>query len=387
MAVFDSPANTYSDTTPHKRVISDVISLIDPVDTPLIALLGGLDGGASKFRFVNWPGKTVEWLEDTHAPLTDTMNESASITSTVTTITVTDASIYEPGDIIMVDSEYLWVSSAATATEVLTVTRGVGGSTAATHASTSAVYIIGQARLEGAESAAIAFTDRTTGSNTTQIFHQEVKVTRSHERLSQYGIASEMAYQRDKAVPQMMRKIERHLLLNKAAAAGSATTPRMMGGLQAYVTTNKVSGATLAQSQFENAVLSAWNAGGEGPWYAVMAPANVQKVKNFYDSVGAGAATNVTNVVLSVGQDTRTVGMQIDKIITPFGEVNLVMDRWAPTSLIYLLNPAHAGLLTYDPFAWEPLAKTGDYEREQVVGEFTFALRQEKAHALLTNVS
>jgi hypothetical protein len=63
------------------------------------------------------------------------------------------------------------------------------------------------------------------------------------------------------------------------------------------------------------------------------------------------------------------------------------MDRWAPTTMIYIIDPQHAGLLTYDPFAWEDLAKTGDYDRAEVVGEFTFCLRQEKAHALLTNVS
>lgn len=50
MAVFDQMVTTYSDTTPQKRAITDVISLIDPTDTPLIASLGGLDGAASKFR-------------------------------------------------------------------------------------------------------------------------------------------------------------------------------------------------------------------------------------------------------------------------------------------------------------------------------------------------
>lgn len=387
MAVFDSPASTYSDTTPRKRAITDVISLIDPTDTPLITALGGLDGAAGKFRFVNWPSTTVEWLEDSHLPLSDTLNESASITSTVTTITVTDASIYEPGYIIQIDSEYLWVSSVNLTGNVLTVTRGFGGSTAASHTSTASITMIGEARVEGAESDPIAFVDRSTGSNVTQIFHQEVKVTRSHAKLSQYGIADEMAYQRDKAVPHLVRLIERHILYNKALATGSATTARVMGGVQAFVTTNKVSGATLAQSQIENAVLSTYNAGGSGRLIAIANPTNIQKIKNFYDSVGAGVATNVTNTVLRVGQDTKEVGMTVNRVVTPFGDVDLVMDRWAPTNIIYLIDPQHAGLLTYDPFAWEDLAKTGDYERAQVVGEFTFCLRQEKAHALLTAVS
>ncbi len=382
MAPFDSPITSYSDTTPHKQVITDVISLIDPVDTPLITALGGLDGASGKFRFANWPSTKVEWLEDTHIAISAAMNESASITSTVTTITITDGTLFEKGHIIQIDSEMLWVSSVDVSNNIVTVTRGTGGSTAATHASTASVLMVGMARLEGADSDAIGFTDRTTGSNVTQIFHQEVKVTRTHSKLSQYGITDELAYQRDKAIPALTRLIERHLLYNKGASAGSATTPRIMGGIQAFVTSNKVSGASLAQSAFENAVLSAYNSGGGGPFIAIVNPANMQKIKNWYDPTATS-----TNVSVSVPIDQREVGMNVNRINTPFGQVDLVMDRWVPTTIIPILDVKHCGLLTYDPLGWEPLAKTGDYNREQVVGEFTFCLRQEKAHALLTAVS
>lgn len=213
-------------------------------------------------------------------------------------------------------------------------------------------------------------------------FHQEVKVTRSHAKLSQYGIADEMAYQKDKAVQDRLRRMEKHLLYNASMYTGTSTAARVMGGVQHFVTTNKISGATLAQSQFETALLSCYNNGGMGPYIAIMNPVNAQKVKNFYDTTGTASTT-----ILRVDREATTVGMVVREIVTPFGNVSLVMDRWAPTSIIYILNPDHAGLLTYDPFAWEPLAKDGDYEKEEVVGEFTFCLRQEKAHALLTNVS
>lgn len=382
MAVTDSPFSTYSDPTTHRRAITDVISLIDPTDTPAIAAMGGLDGAASKFRFVNWPSKTVEWLEDTHAPLSDTLNESASITSTVTTITVTDASLYEPGYIIKIDSEYLWVSSAAITTNILTVTRGVAGSTAATHASTASIEIISNARVEGAESTPVAFTTRTTGSNVTQIFHQEVKVPRSQIKLSQYGIADEMAYQKDKAVPAIMRMVEKHIFNSKSLSTGSVSVGRIMNGLQGFITTNKISGASLSQAAFENAVLSAYNNGGGGPWVAFVNPVVKQKIKNFYDTTGVASAT-----ILRVSQDTREVGMNIDRINTPFGTVDLVMTRWVASNIVPIVDLQHVGFITYDPFQWEDLAKTGDYERAEVVGEFTFCLRQEKAHAILTAVS
>ena len=370
-----SPLTTYSDTTPQKRVITDVVSLIDPSDAPMIERLGGLDGASDKFRFVNGSGKQVEWLEDTLISLTGAL--SASITSTTTTITMSDGDNYQEGHIIQIDSEQMWVSAVNNSTEVLTVTRAFGGSTAATHAASATATIVGMARLEGADSDDIAFTDRTTGTNYTQILHQEVKVTRTQNQISQYGISDEMMYQGNKVIPSLMRLLERHFYYNTTAAAGTATTPRVMGGYQAFVTTNKTSGATLAQSQFENAVKSAYGHGGSGPWVAFLSPTNLQKVKNFYDSSN----------FLRVDRTENTVGMVIERVLTPYGAVDLVLDRWAKDTEIAILDPNHAGFVTLYPFTQEPLAKTGDFEKTEVVGEFTLALRQDKAHAMLTNVS
>src|SRR5690242_12198801 len=109
MAYLTSPLTTYSDTTPQKRIITDVVSLIDPSDMPMIENLGGFDGASEKFRFVNGNGKLVEWLEDTLIGLTGTLN--GSITSTATTITATDGDNFQEGHIILIDSEYMWVSS------------------------------------------------------------------------------------------------------------------------------------------------------------------------------------------------------------------------------------------------------------------------------------
>lgn len=370
-----SPLTTYSDTTPHKRIITDVVALIDPSDAPMIESLGGLDGASGKFRFVNGKSKVVEWLEDTLISLTGALN--GSITSTATTITMSDGDNYQEGHIIEVDSERMWVSAVNNATEILTVTRSFGGTTNASHADTAAVAIVGMARLEGAESDDIAFTDRTTNSNFTQILHQEIKVSRTQDQIAQYGIGEESMYQGNKAIPSLMRLLEKHFYTSTVAAAGTASTPRVMGGYQAFVTDNKVSGATLAQSQFENAVKAAYSDGGSGPWTAYLSPTNLQKVKNFYDSSN----------FLRVDRTEATVGMVIERVLTPYGSVDLVLDRWAKDAQIAIIDPKHAGFITLYPFTQEALAKSGDYEKSEVVGEFTLAIRSDKAHAMLTAVS
>ena len=174
-----------------------------------------------------------------------------------------------------------------------------------------------------------------------------------------------------------MRLLELHFYNNTASIAGTSTTARVMGGYQAFVTDNLVSGSTLAQSQFENAVKEAYADGGDGPWIALCSPNNLQKIKNFYDSSN----------YLRIDRTEETVGMVIERILTPYGSVDLLLDRWAKNTEIPILDAGHVGFKTLYPFTGEPLAKGGDYDKWEVVGEFTLCLRQDKAHSMLTNVS
>ena len=373
MANLASPFTTYSDTTPQKRVITDYLTLIDPSDAPLVEALGGLDGAAGKFKFIN-KGTKPEWLEDTLTPLVGAYSSSTdNTTSTATALIVADPNMFQEGHIILVDAEQMWISAVAGATSTLTVTRAYSG-TAATHATGSAVTIVGMARLEGDDSDDIGFTDRTVNSNYTQIFHQEVRVSKTQQVIDQYGIGDEFDYQAKKAIPSLMRLVERQLFYG-VRGAGSATTPRGMGGLDTFITDNLVDyGAALEQTAFENAVMSAYIDGGTGPWIAPCYPTHLQTIKNFYDSSN----------FLRVDPSQSQVGMVIDEVVTPYGNVKLLLDRWAVATKIALIDPKHAGMLTLRPWTQEPLAQTGDSIKGEVVGEFTFCLRQDKAHAMLT---
>lgn len=67
---------------------------------------------------------------------------SAAITTSTATTAATATAIFHAGDLIKIDTEYLYIASLATsgATDTLTLTRGVNGSTAATHAQGTVVY-------------------------------------------------------------------------------------------------------------------------------------------------------------------------------------------------------------------------------------------------------
>ncbi len=374
MANSASPYNTYSDTTPQVRVVTDYISLLDPSDAPFIELIGGLDGASGKFQFRN-QGKVVEWLEDTLTPLSGTLaQQSMTTATTVVTITVDDGDVFQPGHILLVGTEKMWVS--AVSGDVITVTRGFAGSTSATQASNAAYTIIGMARLEGDDSDPIGYTDITSNSNYTQIFHKEIKVTGSEMAIDNYGFTDPYQYQAAKAIPEMMRLIERTLQYGYRDA-GSTTTPRTMGGYQTFITSNLADGSSITPTKIEDALELAYNAGGGGEFAAVVNPATYQTIKAKYD----------TSAYVRYAPEQTRVGMLVDKIVTPFGNVSFTVDRWQLSTLIPMLRLDNIGMLTLRPWQVEDLAKTGDARKTELVGEFTLCVRQDKSHALLTAVS
>ncbi len=379
MANVAPPYSTYVNTAENKRVITDYISLLDPSDAPFVEAIGGLDGAASKFRFTN-QGTLVEWIEDTLAPLTGALSiGTAATVSTATALTVADANMVQPGHILLQGSELMWVS--ANDSGAITVTRGLGSTTATTLATNNTFAIVGMARLEGDDSDPIGYTDLTTNSNYTQIFHKEVKQTGTAPYQDRWGMGDQMQYESAKSIPEMMRLIERTLQYGKRSA-GSTTTPRMMGGYQEFITTNKASGAnisvaSLAPGVIEDAVELIYNAGGSGDFLAIVNPATYQKIKNAYDS---------SSFVRYPPEQTQ-FGTLVDRIITPFGNVSFVIDRWQLSTLIPIMKLDNVGMLTLRPWQVEDLAKTGDAEKKQLIGEFSFCMKLEKSHALLTAVS
>ena len=367
----------YSGHDIQRRAITDLISIITPRDTPLIARFGIQTSPPAGWKLVNWPSTAVEAIQDELHALTDALN--GSITSNATTITVDEGAVFHEGDVIQVDSELMWVTSIAN--EVLTVTRDFAGTTAATHADNSTVTVITNARIVGDEDDTSSVTDLATVKNYTQILHAGLKVSRTQEKLSQYGKEGEMAFQRMKATQELMRKLERALLRNSGINSGSASEAALMGGLPYWINSsgaNTVSaGGAVTQADFEDALEAAYNDGGN-PRVAVVSPANMQVIKNFYDS----------SSYLRVERTETTVGMTIETILTPFGEVELLMDRHATDSEIFIIDPDHFAILAFEPVFNQPLAVTGDYIREQIIGEFTCLVRHPlQAHAAIISIS
>jgi len=374
------PIWTNSHSAYQKRVITDYVAMLDPSDAPFVEAIGGLDGASGKFKFTA-TGIKYEWLEDTLSPLSVSSGETAAIASTATSVTLAagDVNALEPGHILKVDSEYLWVS--AVGTSAITVTRAFGGTSAATHASNSVLEIIGQARLEGAESVPMGFTNLTNDWNYSQIFHKEIKLTGSAPLVEVYGITDPYEYQAAKSLPEMMRLIEKTLQYGKRATTNAdalTTSPRTMGGVDEFLNASKsniktAQATALTATDIENTLKMAYEDGSSGQFTAIINPTDFQRITALY---------NNSSFIRYPPEQTR-VGMVQATIVTPFGNVDFVLDRWQKANYIYFIKPENMGMLTLRPWQIEDLAKGGDYERKQLVGEFGFAVKLPKSMAVL----
>jgi hypothetical protein len=377
MAVIDQPKTVYSDSTAQARAISDVISMIDPRDTPLLARLG-LDSAREKFK-LSLNGYKIELLEDELDPLDDAVNDGSGWdNSSTTSLAVDDASKFQDGHIILVEDEKLVVKDVDTANNTIDVYgRGFGGTNPATHADDTVIYIVGMARLEGDDADYGAITDVTAPYNYTSIFQKAIKVSGTMQVITQYGVDDEFMYQANKAVPHLLRLVERMAFYGERVE-GSATAPRSAGGLDTFITDNTVNaGGAIAKSDVDSLMEEIIMDGGY-PDLLVMNPRVANDLRGLLDN----------SSFIRVGQNENKLGLDaVERVVTQYGELELVMDRWCPTGTAYVLQSDKVGFYALRPMTAYELAKVGDSIRGEVVSEYSLLVANDKAHGKITGIT
>lgn len=374
MATGSGLITSYDNTVPLKRTVTDRIIMADPYDITTITALGL--NNQEKFRFVNTPGRTYEWLEDAYPAVSDTANGTNLTGSTnTTTITVTTPNLFHVGDVVQIDSEYVYVSSISSS--VLTVVRAFGGTTSVSHAEASTLYIRYNARIEGATSSASPWTEVSSNTNCSTIFHKEVKITRDDKLFPNYGMSDMLNYRIDMNMDILMEQLNKLPYYGKRAV-GSSSAARSSGGFSTFITTNAtaLSSAALTRANIDNEFQQIWAAGGKTDLILCDAWGQ-RKINDFYE----GFVT--TERAESIG------GIMIKTLMHPItGQlVRVVVDRHCPTGTMHFLDTRYVGYITIDPFFYEELAKTGDFESGQTLGEYGFVCAYNKAHSILSGYS
>ena len=371
--VYDQQKTTYSDTNTQVRVISDIIRMIDPMDTPLIAALGGLDGARSKFN-IRQNGKMIELMEDEYASYAGTFNNSAEVATDETGVTMADGSILQAGHVILFGNEYAWVS--AVSGNDVTIVRTVDG-TNDTADATEAFSIVGMVRLEGDDADYVGLNEIATVYNYTGILQKALNVSGTDEAIDYYGLGSPFAYQAAKAIPELLRNLELQLF-HGYRAAGSATVGRSWGGLDVFMGSNTSNTAGAITKADIDLVMEQCYIDGGQPSLLVVHPTIAGDLKAIIDS----------SSFVRVDQSENKLGLgPLQTVSTQWGSLQVVMDRWCPLANAYLLDPRKIGMFTLRPFGWKPLAVTGDSKKGEVLGEFSLLVAHNEAHGTITGIT
>ena len=264
--------------------------------------------------------------------------------------------------------------------------------------------------IEGDDPTAKTFSASTRIGNYNQISQKTVIVSGTSISSDQAGRANELSYQVAKRGRELKRDMERALVTNQASSAGGAGTARSLASVESWIATNKTSegtgtaqttpgysGGTVAAptdssvaGTFEKAPMDAviqaiYTEGGE-PTVIMVDPFNRTKVSGF-----TGISTLETNA--SMSDDVALIGA-VDFYKSNFGILKVQPNRfmrsakWSDSvSTALILDMDYWAVSFLRSIQMNPLAKTGDNEKRQMLAEYTLISKNESASGKVTDLT
>ena len=249
--------------------------------------------------------------------------------------------------------------------------------------------------LEGDDATNDTLVQNTRIYNYCAISDKVAQVSGTQEAVNSAGRRSEFAFAVSNRMKELKRDVEKIILENNAYVAGNATTARECAGLQAWLSSNRsiagdATGCTgdgsdahtdgtaraILESYVTTVLASIWTNGGN-PTIGILGSAQKQAFAGF-----SGNATRTND------GSKKTVVNTVDIYIDPLGnEVRLMPDRFAPTDVVYFIDPEYLAFSTLRDFQSADLAKTGDSMRKQILVEYTLEVRNEAAHGIVADLS
>ena len=251
---------------------------------------------------------------------------------------------------------------------------------------------------EGADATYDTPTATTRLGNYMQISQKDAQVSGTLDAVDKAGRDKEVAYQKVLKGLELRRDIEKYL---HSDTARSGSDPRKAGTLSSWITNvDDASGTSAAAgdgtdvpdmsgtnraltlAQIDTAMQAAYTDGGQ-PNMLVVSPA---KKAAFSDLNSGSVATNQINY--TAPREAAIVG-SVSLYLSDFGQLDVVIDRFASDDRVYLLDSDYASVCTLPNrnFTVQEMAKTGDSEKFQIITEWTLKVSAPKAHAAVYDLS
>lgn len=168
--------------------------------------------------------------------------------------------------------------------------------------------------------------------------------------------------------------------VSNAAVAGNASTAREMASIDQMITTSVDAGSNSTDALTEAKILTLGQTcytNGSSPDVMMIKPADATIVANM-------AAASGRNRDFS--QSTKLVNA-VDIYVSPFGTYKVVLNRHQLSTHLFLLDPSMFKSVVLRPFSRTLLAKTGDSDKHQVLGEVSVKHQVWEDSGMITGLS
>ena len=214
----------------------------------------------------------------------------------------------------------------------------------------------GTLKLEGAEAGDVITSSRKTLSNVCQIIEKVTQVSGTARSLNPKGINDVFNSEVQDRLVETKRDMEWYFLngtkaLNLVASGNVVETK-----------------GALTEEHFLDALQKMWEHGAQGEYFSFV-NANVKRMINNLAKAG-----NNVRFLGDNGSMQNVLGIGVQKIVTDFGEISLVLDRYADTKTILTVDLGEVQIAELRGTFYEDLPKAGDYFKGHVLNESTIKL-------------
>jgi hypothetical protein len=376
-----SQATSYDQSAVYKLDLSEVLSAILLDDTDFVSMIGISDGIATQTKH--------SWVEDalnatTVISLGDVTNSGTALALSASHLTrITAGTLLK--DTLSGKTEIIQVTAVGAASA--TIVRGYGGTSGQAHdgagaTSASTWEIVAHPRPQGMAGPKDESTTRSLKFNYTQIFSKGVKITGTAQSIDHAGISSEDDYQIDLRLRELKRELDRTAIMGARAGADVVDgTYGTMGGLIEFVgfieaANNNGTAETLTPTVLNTLAKKCWDAG-LTPDCVLVGGVQKQKISTFDQEYRRSTL------------DSRRAGYTVEEFVSDLGvNLQIIVDRWVPNdvAIVFAKDKVKIMPLKGRAFFLEKLAKTGDSNDWQIVGEYTMEVRNAAAMAYHFNL-
>ncbi len=234
----------------------------------------------------------------------------------------------------------------------------------------------GNQAIEGAVVTGATSSTKARVSNFTQINQQNGAVSGTQRKVTVVGAQDEFAFQMQLAMKQWKIEAENDLILS-SSTSGDDTHGRKVNGLLAAITTNVVTGSAttvaLRESDFNDLLQKIFEAGAVADTCYVNG-FNKRRISQF-------ATSNVRYL------DVDSSGMirnRVSAYDSDFGTIEIILERYMPKTVGLLLKESLFRKAWLRKPVTYPLAKRGDLDEFQIVGEWTLEHLNQRAGGKLS---